>query len=43
MAADFVHCDMIFLWSATTRIINEVRDINWVVYDVTAKFIPDIS
>ncbi len=37
MTADFYHYDMDFLGSAATRIINEVRGINRVVYDVTSK------
>ena len=37
MTADFYHFDMDFLGSAATRIINEVRGINRVVYDVTSK------
>ncbi|MBZ9861773.1 glutamine-hydrolyzing GMP synthase [Mesorhizobium sp. CA12] len=37
MTADFYHYDMNFLASAATRIINEVRGINRVVYDVTSK------
>jgi GMP synthase (glutamine-hydrolysing) len=37
MTADFYHYDMAFLGSAATRIINEVRGINRVVYDVTSK------
>ena len=35
MTADFFHFDMNFLGRAATRIINEVRGINRVVYDVT--------
>ncbi len=35
MTADFYHYDMEFLGRAATRIINEVRGINRVVYDVT--------
>jgi GMP synthase PP-ATPase subunit len=35
--ADFFRFDMIFLGRAATRIINEVRGINRVVYDVTSK------
>ena len=35
MTADFYHFDMNFLARAATRIINEVRGINRVVYDVT--------
>ncbi|HEY5818396.1 MAG TPA: glutamine-hydrolyzing GMP synthase [Mesorhizobium sp.] len=37
MTADFYHYDMAFLGNAATRIINEVRGINRVVYDVTSK------
>jgi GMP synthase (glutamine-hydrolysing) len=37
MTADFYHYDMTFLGNAATRIINEVRGINRVVYDVTSK------
>ncbi|MCD1633722.1 glutamine-hydrolyzing GMP synthase [Martelella mediterranea] len=37
MTADFYHYDMNFLGKAATRIINEVRGINRVVYDVTSK------
>ena len=37
MTADFYHYDMEFLSRAATRIINEVRGINRVVYDVTSK------
>ncbi|MFQ0814638.1 GMP synthase [Brucella anthropi] len=37
MTADFYHYDMNFLGNAATRIINEVRGINRVVYDVTSK------
>ncbi|MGH6859906.1 MAG: glutamine-hydrolyzing GMP synthase [Phyllobacterium sp.] len=37
MTADFYHYDMSFLGQAATRIINEVRGINRVVYDVTSK------
>jgi len=37
MTADFYHFDMEFLGRAATRIINEVRGINRVVYDVTSK------
>jgi GMP synthase (glutamine-hydrolysing) len=37
MTADFYHFDMSFLGNAATRIINEVRGINRVVYDVTSK------
>ncbi len=37
MTADFFHFDMEFLGRVTNRIINEVRGINRVVYDVTSK------
>ena len=37
MTADFYPFDMDFLGQAATRIINEVRGINRVVYDVTSK------
>ncbi len=37
MTADFYHFDMELLGRAATRIINEVRGINRVVYDVTSK------
>jgi GMP synthase (glutamine-hydrolysing) len=37
MMADFFHFDMEFLGRAATRIINEVKGINRVVYDVTSK------
>lgn len=37
MTADFYHYEMNFLGKAATRIINEVRGINRVVYDVTSK------
>ena len=37
MTADFFHYDMGFLGDTATRIINEVRGINRVVYDVTSK------
>ena len=37
MTADFFHFDMGFLAAAATRIINEVKGINRVVYDVTSK------
>ncbi len=37
MTADFYHYDMNFLGRAAPRIINEVRGINRVVYDVTSK------
>ncbi len=37
MTADFFHFDHEFLGRSATRIINEVRGINRVVYDVTSK------
>ena len=37
MTADFFPFDMGFLGRAATRIINEVRGINRVVYDITSK------
>jgi len=37
MTADFYHFDSEFLGRVATRIINEVRGINRVVYDVTSK------
>ncbi len=37
MTADFYPFDMSFLGRAATRIINEVKGINRVVYDVTSK------
>ena len=37
MTADFFPFDMGFLGRAATRIVNEVKGINRVVYDVTAK------
>ncbi|EJW11316.1 GMP synthase [Rhodovulum sp. PH10] len=37
MTADFYHFDMKFLARAATRIINEVKGVNRVVYDVTSK------
>ena len=37
MTADFYPFDMDFLGRAATRIINEVKGINRVVYDVTSK------
>jgi GMP synthase (glutamine-hydrolysing) len=37
MTADFYPFDMAFLGSVATRIINEVRGINRVTYDVTSK------
>lgn len=37
MTADFYPYDMTFLGRASTRIINEVKGINRVVYDITSK------
>jgi GMP synthase (glutamine-hydrolysing) len=37
MTADFYHFDMAFLGRVATRIINEIRGVNRVVYDVTSK------
>ena len=37
MTADFYHFDMNFLGRAATRIVNEVKGVNRVVYDVTSK------
>ena len=37
MTADFYHFDMEFLGKISTRIVNEVRGINRVVYDITSK------
>jgi GMP synthase (glutamine-hydrolysing) len=37
MTADFYHFDMSFLGRVATRIINEVKGINRVTYDVTSK------
>ncbi|WP_311029525.1 glutamine-hydrolyzing GMP synthase [Mesorhizobium koreense] len=37
MTADFYHYDMDFLGATATRIINEIKGINRVVYDVTSK------
>jgi GMP synthase (glutamine-hydrolysing) len=37
MTADFYYYDMQFLANAATRIINEVKGVNRVVYDVTSK------
>jgi GMP synthase (glutamine-hydrolysing) len=37
MTADFYPYDMAFLGRTATRIINEVRGVNRVVYDVTSK------
>ncbi len=37
MTADFFHFDMEFLGRVASRIVNQVRGINRVVYDVTSK------
>jgi GMP synthase (glutamine-hydrolysing) len=37
MTADFFHFDMGFLGRVATRIVNEVKGINRVVYDITSK------
>ena len=37
MTADFYGFDMKFLGETATRIINEVKGVNRVVYDVTSK------
>jgi GMP synthase (glutamine-hydrolysing) len=37
MTADFYHFDMKFLGHVATRIVNEVKGVNRVVYDVTSK------
>jgi len=37
MTADFYAFDMAFLGRVATRIINEVKGVNRVVYDVTSK------
>ena len=37
MTADFYRFDMNFLGQVATRIINEVKGVNRVVYDVTSK------
>ena len=37
MTADFYPFDMTFLGMVATRIINEVKGVNRVVYDVTSK------
>jgi GMP synthase (glutamine-hydrolysing) len=37
MTADFYAFDMAFLAATATRIINEVKGVNRVVYDVTSK------
>jgi GMP synthase (glutamine-hydrolysing) len=37
MSADFYHFDMKFLSSVSSRITNEVKGVNRVVYDITSK------
>jgi GMP synthase (glutamine-hydrolysing) len=37
MTADFYPFDMTFLGTVATRIVNEVKGVNRVVYDVTSK------
>ena len=37
MTADFYSFDMSFLGRVATRIVNEVKGVNRVVYDVTSK------
>jgi GMP synthase (glutamine-hydrolysing) len=37
MTADFFPFDMTFIGMVATRIINEVKGVNRVVYDVTSK------
>jgi GMP synthase (glutamine-hydrolysing) len=37
MTADFYPFDMAFLARVATRIVNEVKGVNRVVYDVTSK------
>ena len=37
ITADFYSFDMAFLGATATRIINEVKGVNRVVYDVTSK------
>jgi GMP synthase (glutamine-hydrolysing) len=37
MTADFYPFDAAFLGATATRIINEVKGVNRVVYDVTSK------
>jgi len=37
MTADFYSFDMTFLGGTATRIINEVKGVNRVVYDITSK------
>jgi GMP synthase (glutamine-hydrolysing) len=36
MMADFFHFDHDFVAGVVTHIINEMRGINWAVYDVTS-------
>jgi GMP synthase (glutamine-hydrolysing) len=37
MTTDFYSLDMKFIGAVATRIINEVKGVNRVVYDVTSK------
>jgi GMP synthase (glutamine-hydrolysing) len=37
MTADFYPFDSVFLSTVATRIVNEVKGVNRVVYDVTSK------
>ena len=37
MTADFYPFDMKFLGAVATRIVNEVKGVNRVVYDMTSK------
>ena len=37
MTADFYHFDMEFLGRVANRIVNEVRGINRVIYDITSQ------
>ena len=37
MTADFYPFDMSFIGAVATRIINEVKGVNRVVYDITSK------
>jgi len=37
MTADFYPFDMDFLGTVATRIVNEVKGVNRVVYDITSK------
>ncbi len=37
MTADYFHFDQAFLGRVASRIVNEVKGINRVVYDVTSK------